>query len=114
MENIYHPLIDQISKYKSNSSVDSLEYLKFFDFAESIIYAKAPLIYVMDCVNEKYLCLYSIKEQIFGYNVRKLEERGPRLFTSLLHPADLKIYDEKVYPEIINFLKRHSPLDYHS
>jgi len=72
----------------------------------------APIIYIADITLDKYMYFYGSSKQMLGYDMDFLADAGPNYYINLLHQNDSRIYQEKVFPEVTAFLKRHNQPDY--
>jgi len=72
----------------------------------------APLYFIIDYTEFKYLYIAPSCGNIIGYDCKFLSEAGPAFLTTLWHPADFRIFNEKIFPQVMSFLKPHPVSDY--
>lgn len=66
-----------------------------------------PMFYIADYTQNKYLYMDKGLNLLFGYDLEKLMESGPKyLVSTLWHPNDCKVFNEKILPEVMQFLKK--------
>ncbi|WP_205500723.1 LuxR C-terminal-related transcriptional regulator [Rufibacter psychrotolerans] len=68
-------------------------------------YAQAPIFYLVDYANGKYLHLDEACEPLLGLSRQTLAEAGPSFYTSLWHRSDYRTYNSLIFPKIMGFLK---------
>jgi DNA-binding CsgD family transcriptional regulator len=71
-----------------------------------------PVFYVADKTQQKYLYFDSSCKQVLGYDVEFMAKAGPNFYMSLLHENDYKVYQEKIFPENMIFLKKENEKTY--
>ena len=101
----YQELLDQVSGYKNVQMPNPEAVLQNFGFKSLFLHAQAPVFYVVDYVQKKYLFIDPSCNTLLGYDVNNLMEAGPTEYTRLWHQSDYKIFNEQIIPEMIRFLK---------
>lgn len=104
----YPELLDQVSEFKNVKVPKPEELLKNFGFKSLSLHAQAPIFYVVDYTQKKYLYLDPSTKTLLGYDVDSLLEAGPTTFTHFWHKSDYKVYNEQIFPKIVDFIKNQT------
>ncbi|HVT84229.1 MAG TPA: LuxR C-terminal-related transcriptional regulator, partial [Chitinophagaceae bacterium] len=79
--------------------------IKRFKTSRTIPARYAPVTYLLDYSNRKYLYVDEACFDLMGYTSNYFVESGLDTYKDQWHPDDYKILNEKVYPGNFNFLK---------
>jgi len=109
LPNSYLELLEQAEDYHNYPKPETFELLRNMGFRTASFNAQSPIFYAGDYSQGKYLYIDPSCQTVLGYKVEHIAREGPVYFTSLWHPADFKIYSEKIFPETIKFLKAQHP-----
>ena len=105
----YQELLEREGDYNNITRPKPEVILQNFGFKSIGLHAQAPVFYVVDYVQKKYLFIDPSCKSLLGYEVEKLLEAGPNYYTRLWHNSDFKIYNNQIFPKKINFLQELSP-----
>lgn len=111
LPNSYTELLDLVENYYHYPKPSADELLQNMGFRSASFNAQAPIFYVGDYSQGKYLYIDPSCKAVLGYELEYLAREGPAYFTSLWHPADFKIYNKEIFPETLKFLQRQIPKD---
>jgi|APTNR8051073442_1049403.scaffolds.fasta_scaffold01128_3 DNA-binding CsgD family transcriptional regulator len=109
----YQDLLTQASLYETQQAFPPLtNLLQNFGVEPEAMPTQAPLFYVLDYVNKRYLHIAPSVATILGYSNQQLLESGPSFYLKLWHPEDFSIYSNHIVPATLNFLKEKiNPVD---
>jgi DNA-binding CsgD family transcriptional regulator len=110
--NSYHELLAHAANYSNLSKPQMVEVIKGLGLHGLALHAQAPIFYVVDYSQRKYLYIDPTCEKLLGYQVDFMAEAGPMYFTGLWNRNDFKCFNEKIFPEAMEFLKNQSVSDY--
>lgn len=110
--NSYHELLAHAANYSNLSKPQMVEVFKGLGLQGMALHAQAPIFYVVDYSQRKYLYIDPSCEKLLGYQADFLAEVGPMYFTGLWNRNDYKCFNEKICSETIQFLKNQSVSDY--
>src|ERR1051326_1094224 len=99
LPNSYLELLEDVGDYYQYPKPGADELLQNMGFKAVSFNAQSPLFYAGDYTQGKYLYLDTSCQAVLGYELEHIAKEGPIYFASLWHPADFKIYNEKVFPE---------------
>lgn len=102
-------LLEQVGDYSHFPKPSADELLHNMGFRAASFNAQAPIFYAGDYSQGKYFYIDPSCRAVLGYELEHITKEGPAYFTSLWHPADFKIYNEKTFPDTIRFLKKQHP-----
>lgn len=95
----------QMDGIKNILAVDS----HFNDF----FYHSVPAIYMLDYTSGKYVTMSKSSEITMGHSSKTFLDGGISFTIDNYHPEDLKIYNEKIFPERLQMMKKFDREDYH-
>ncbi|MBX2899978.1 MAG: response regulator transcription factor [Cyclobacteriaceae bacterium] len=109
----YQELLAQASHYENKQALPPLtNLLQNFGVEPYGMPTQAPLFYVLDYVNKRYLHIAPSVATILGYSNQQLLESGPTFYMKLWHPEDFSIYSNHIVPATLNYLKEKiNPVD---
>ncbi len=110
--NSYQELINYASDYAVMSKPQTFDLLKLASVETASSLSRAKIFYVIDYTNHRYLYADPLFQKLFGCGKDILPEAELHYFTSLWNKNDFKIFNEKIFPETIYFLKQHAVCDY--
>lgn len=108
----YQELIERTNLYSHYQKPNAEELLQQAGYQSISLHAQAPIFYVVDYVQRCYLYIDPSCKTVLGYELDSLVKGGPALYTSLWNKADYKVFNEKIFPEGMAFLKKQHPADY--
>lgn len=109
LPNSYIELLERVESYYHYPKPGTDELLQNMGFRSTSFNAQAPIFYVGDYSQGKYLYIDPSCKAVLGYELEYLAKEGPAYFTSLWHPADFQIYNKEIFPETIKFLQKQTP-----
>lgn len=112
LPNTFEELIQYASDYTGISKAQTYHLPKHAGFESTSSLLHTQIFYVIDYTYHRYLYIDSLLEKLLGCDKEILPLVGPNHFTQLWNRNDLKIFNEKIFPETIHFLKQHSLCDY--
>lgn len=107
--NTYQDLFDMAVEFYHFPKPDAEELLKNIGYRAMSLNAQAPAFYVGDYTQGKYLYLDPSCEKIIGFSKDTLAAEGPSFFNSLIVPEDYEVFNKKIFPVTIEFLKSKDP-----
>src|SRR6185295_6769364 len=105
----YQELMERLESYYQYSKPGVDELMDHMGFRTDSFKAQAPVYFIRDYSQGKYVFVDPSCRDVLGYEAEDLTKAGPAHFASWFHPADLKIFSEKAFPETIKFLKKQHP-----
>jgi len=100
--NITHP---QMEGLKNIISIDT----QFND----LFYHSIPAIYLLDYTTGKYITMSKSSEVAVGVSAKNFLEGGIAFTIENYHADDLKLYNEKIFPDRLSMLNNFDKTDYH-
>ena len=107
----YPELLERLESYYRYSKPGVGELMHHMGFRTDSFKAQAPVFFIRDYSQGKYVFIDPSCKEILGYEAEDLTKAGPFFFASWFHPSDFKIFSEKAFPETIKFLKKQHPDD---
>ena len=107
----YPELLERLESYYRYSKPGVGELMHHMGFRTDSFKAQAPVFFIRDYSQGKYVFIDPSYKEILGYEAEDLTKAGPFFFASWFHPSDFKIFSEKAFPETIKFLKKQHPDD---
>ena len=74
----------------------------------SLFFHSIPMIYMLDYTTGKYLVMSKTTRITLGFEPKEWTENGVDFTIGLYHPEDLKLYNEKIFPERLQLIKNIS------
>ena len=110
--NSYSALLQQAEQFPTVSLPKSDELLKHLGFKGISLHTQAPIFFVADYAKRKYLYIDPSCKTVLGYDLDFLSDAGPAYFTGLWNKDDFRIFNENIFPEILNFFQQQHIHDY--
>ena len=92
--------------YSSDVKAELAGFLKQAGFENKYRSSSSPLRYSIDYSENRFLFIDPLYEKILGYRQGFFLSKGPKFYTTLWHPEDLKVFTEKIVPATISFIKK--------
>ncbi len=108
----YQELINNAPGYTNILKSKTYDPLKCVSFETTSSLSNAQLFYVIDYTHHRYLYIDPSFQNLFGCDQELLPDGGLNYFTALWNKNDFKIFNEKIIPETIHFLKQYAVSDY--
>jgi DNA-binding CsgD family transcriptional regulator len=105
----YQELFDAAEHYYSFPKPQTQELLQNMGYRASSLNAQAPIFYAGDYTRGVYLHLDPSCEILLGFTKEFLANQGHEFYNSLIHPNDYMIFNQKIFPETINFYRKLDP-----
>lgn len=70
------------------------------------------VLYLNDYRNSSYSVMSRSAKALMGYSADRFTDGGVAHSLSIFHPDDLKLFNEQIFPERMQFLKSIAPLDH--
>ena len=112
LPNSYKELIQYASDCNSFSKAQRYNVLKYIGFESTSTLSHAQIIYVTDYTEHKYLYIEPKFQRLLGYDQEISPDVASKHFPQLWNRNDFKIFNEKIFPETVYFLKQYSVSDY--
>lgn len=108
-QHAYTDFLKHVKKYGETELPDPQNIINHFNphFNSNNLYPDA-LYYLIDYVHHTYLFFLSNGSSFAGYDTQTLLDGGPALLYTMRHPADFSIYDEKIFPINLTYIKDHA------
>lgn len=110
--NSYEELIELAGKYSHHPKPNVEQILKHLGIEGLSLHAQAPVFYVVDYTQKRYLYVDPSCKEVLGYDADYFIEGGPISYVNNWHKNDLKVFNEKIVPETFQFLRTQKPADY--
>lgn len=108
----YQELFEVASHFNEIKKPDVGAILNHLGYKGISISAQAPVFYVLDYSQARYLFIDPSSYQVLGFKSNEFLEKGPKHVLSNWHPNDLKIFEQKIFPEAMEFLRHKRPEEY--
>jgi DNA-binding CsgD family transcriptional regulator len=108
----YHKLMDHAVRNCNRLQPDAEKLLKSLGFDGISLLAQAPLFYIVDYSQNKYLYIDPSCKTVFDHCVDSLSKAGPLYLSELWNKNDLAIFNDKILPEALGFLKKYPSSDH--
>ncbi|MGE5520457.1 MAG: helix-turn-helix domain-containing protein [Candidatus Dadabacteria bacterium] len=105
----YQDLIIQAGNYSHLPKPDAQSLLEDFGIHNLKFHAEAPIFFIIDYTEGKYLYVDPSCKSLLGFDDAVLMKEGPMYWTSQWHPKDCEIFNKNIVKEIAAFLKNVSP-----
>ena len=105
----YQELIAKAGNFKDHPRPRAHELLTQLGYQGVSMHAQAPMFYVVDYCQRRYLYIDPSAKLVLGYEPDYLQEAGPLFFVDLWNKNDYEVYNEKILPETLRFLKGLTP-----
>jgi len=102
--------------YYRPKDIGNVELVELLRQAETIPYSLMPMkgcIHVIDYTQRRHVALKGPAKDITGYDSRSVIENGLDFVISVFHKDDFKIYNEKIFARVTEFLQ-NTPQNEHS
>jgi DNA-binding CsgD family transcriptional regulator len=104
---------DQFNKKKINPAdlkVEGIEKLVNVQYStHNILNHSVPMIYLLDYTTGKYIFVSSQCQSLFNFSHSKMMEGGVDFIIDNYHPADLKLFNERVFTDRLKILAEIPP-----
>ena len=110
--NSYQELMKYAAHYAGISKSKKYDPFKYLSSGTTSSLSHAQNFYVIDYTHHKYLYVGPLFKKLLGYDKELLPDMEPNYFTQLWNRNDFKVFNEKIFPETIRFLKKHAVSDY--
>jgi DNA-binding CsgD family transcriptional regulator len=80
----------------------------------SLFFHSVPMIYLLDYTTSKYMLMSKATIVTLGFEPKEWTENGISFTIDLYNREDLKIYNEKIFPDRLKFLKSIPPNEHHN
>lgn len=107
MADSYQELTRSASDYTGISTPKTYDQFKYIGYEPTFSLSHARVFYVIDFTHSRYLYIDPVFQKLLGYDQETLPNAGLNYLTTLWNKNDLRIYNEKIFPETIHFLKQH-------
>ena len=75
----------------------------------SFFYHRIPMMYVLDYSTGKYAAASDTTRHVFGYSPKEFLDGGVHFTIENYHPQDLKLFNERIFPDRLAALKKIAP-----
>jgi len=110
--NSYQELLANAGNYSHISKPQTVDIINSLGLQGLQLHAQAPVFYVVDYTQKKFLFISPSCEKLLGYSVEFLADAGPVYITELWNQNDYKCINEKVIPQVMAFLKNREVSEY--
>lgn len=105
----YQELIARAASFNNYPRPKAHELLNQLGYQGASLHAQAPMFYVVDYCQRKYLYIDPSARLVLGYEPDYLQDAGPLFYVDLWNKNDYQVYTEKILPETLQFLKGLAP-----
>jgi DNA-binding CsgD family transcriptional regulator/PAS domain-containing protein len=105
----YQELIAKAASFSNYPRPKAQEILTQMGYQATSLHAQAPMFYVVDYCQRKYLYIDPSAKLVLGYEPDYLQEAGPLFYIDLWNKEDYQVYNEKILPQTLYFLRGLTP-----
>ena len=107
----YKELPESCANFSSEVKAEISGFLNYVRFKNKYCSSTSPLYFLIDYSENKYLFIDPLYENILGYKYHFFLNMGPKFYTTLWHPEDLKVFKEKIFPDTVSFIRKYNCSD---
>ena len=107
IDSTYFDFLDDMKKFTDRGVTDANEIMSQFVPRSNLndIYP-AELLFLVDYAKHSFLVI-SNSNSFLGYTTQYLMDAGPSFLYGIRHPGDFKVFNNKIFPLNMSFIKKH-------
>ena len=104
----YYDFLNNVKRLSNSTVSDAGELIsQFAQRPAPDSFYPDEVLFLIDYVKHRFLMISSINS-FLGYSRAYLLEAGPTFLNSIRHPEDFKIFNQKIFPMNMSFIKDHA------